>query len=72
MTAVDGPLAEELRPRLVAIHDELMAELDRLHETPPETPDLFAEFIASHMRVLLDELDEVLAAAGSETRETIG
>jgi hypothetical protein len=68
MTAVNTLHADDLRSRLVAIHDQLMAESDRLDGTPL-VPDLFAEFIVSHMRVLLDELDEALAAACSGTLE---
>lgn len=65
-TSVGGPV--DLRLRLLAIHDQLMAESDRL-DRPPAVPDLYLEFIVAHMRVLLDELDEALAAAGSETLE---
>jgi hypothetical protein len=51
---------------LAQIHAELVCELDRLHDAPPKGPDLYLEFIAANFRTLVDELHELIAAAGRD------
>lgn len=52
---------------LATAHLHLLDAVDDLAREPLTGNDLHAEFVASHIRVVLDELDELLAAGGLGT-----
>jgi hypothetical protein len=54
---------------LATAHLHLLDAIEDVAQEPLTGNDLHAQFVASHIRVVLDELDELLATAGDRGSE---